>query len=109
MLSTPIRTTAPANVFLGELFRQPWLLCIVIFGPFLILLAFVLGARVYRDFPTTIVVMPANTAQDSPLRMGAQNLDNYLRVVDTTPDREAALERLRRGEVKLVLELPPDP
>src|SRR5919202_818563 len=85
MLSTPIRTTAPASVFLGELFRQPWLLFIVIFGPFLILLAFVLGARVYRDFPTTIVVTPANTAPDSPL------------------------QRLRRGEVKLVLELPPDP
>ncbi|HZS00953.1 MAG TPA: ABC transporter permease [Chloroflexota bacterium] len=109
MLSTPIRTTAPANVFLGELLRQPWLLFIVIFGPFLILLAFVLGARVYRDFPTTIVVLPPSAAQDTPLQMGAQDLDNYLRVVDTTTDREAALERLRRGEVKLVLELPADP
>jgi ABC-2 type transport system permease protein len=109
MLSTPIRTTAPANVFLGELFRQPWLLFIVIFGPFLILLAFVLGARVYRDFPTTIVVQPPGGAQNAPLQMGAQNLDNFLRVVDTTSDREAALARLRRGEVKLVLELPADP
>src|SRR5919201_66833 len=109
MLSTPIRTTAPANVFLGELFRQPWLLFIVIFGPFLILLAFVLGARVYRDFPTTIVVQPPGAAQNAPLQMGAQNLDNFLQVVDTTTDRQAALERLRRGEVKLVLELPADP
>jgi len=109
MLSTPIRTTAPANVFLGELFRQPWLLCIVIFGPFLILLAFVLGARVYRDFPTTIVVLPPNASQNSVLQMGAQNLDNFLNVVGTTTDRDAALARLRRGEVKLVLELPPDP
>ncbi|HEY7068233.1 MAG TPA: ABC transporter permease [Chloroflexota bacterium] len=109
MLSTPIRTTAPANVFLGELFRQPWLLGIVIFGPFLILLAFVLGARVYRDFPTTIVVQPAGADPNAPLQMGAQNLDNFLKVVGTTTDRDAALERLRRGEVKLVLELPPDP
>jgi ABC-2 type transport system permease protein len=109
MLGTPIRTTAPANVFLGELLRQPWLLCIVIFGPFLILLAFVLGARVYRDFPTTIVVQPPDASQNAPLQMGAQNLDNFLNVVDTTTDRDAALERLRRGAVKLVLELPPDP
>src|SRR3954471_2242580 len=108
MLSTPIRTTAPANVFLGELLRQPWLLCIVILGPFLILLAFVLGARVYRDFPTTIVVEPS--AGSNPLlRSTAADLDNFLRVVDVTPDRAIALDRLRHGEAKLELELPADP
>src|SRR5712692_1608646 len=109
VLSTPIRTTAPANVFIGELFRQPWLLFIVILGPFLILLAFVLGARVYRDFPTTIIVQPAGQTGDAPLQMGAENLKNFLDVVDVTTDREAALARLQHGEVKLVLELPADP
>jgi ABC-2 type transport system permease protein len=109
MLSTPIRTTAPANVFIGELLRQPWLLLVVIFGPFLILLAFVLGARVYRDFPKTIVVQPPSMAGAPPLQMGAENLQNFLTVVDVTTDREAALARLRGGEVKLVLELPADP
>jgi ABC-2 type transport system permease protein len=103
------RTAATAGVFLGELFRQPWLLFIVILGPFLILLAFVLGARVYRDFPRTIIVQPAAAAGDAPLQMGAQHLSNFLSVVDVTPDREAALGRLRRGEVALVLELPQDP
>jgi ABC-2 type transport system permease protein len=109
MLSTPIRAVAPANVFIGELFRQPWLLLIVIFGPFLILLAFVLGARVYRDFPKTIVVQPPAVAGAPPLQLGAENLNNFLTVVDVTTDREAALARLHRGEVKLVLELPADP
>src|SRR5687768_4746923 len=109
MLSTPIRTTAPANVFIGELLRQPWLLLVVIFGPFLILLAFVLGARVYRDFPKTIVVQPPSVAGAPPLQMSAENLQNFLTVVDVTTDREAALARLHRGEVKLVLELPADP
>ncbi len=109
MLSRPIRAVAPASVSVGELFRQPWLLFIVIFGPFLILLAFVVGARVYRDFPTTIVVLPAQPAGPSSLQMNGKDLDNFLRVVDTTTDRDAALARLHRGEVKLVLELPPDP
>jgi ABC-2 type transport system permease protein len=108
MLSAPIRTAAPAGVFVGELFRQPGQLFIVIFGPCLILLAFVLGARVYRDFPTTNVVEPSGGA-NPVLRSTAADLDNFLRVVDVTPDRGAALDRLRHGEVKLVLELPADP
>jgi ABC-2 type transport system permease protein len=108
MLSAPIRTSAPAGIFIGELFRQPWLLFIVIFGPFLILLAFVLGARVYRDFPQTIVVEPSG-GSNPVLRSSAAELNNFLRVVDVTTDREAALARLRQGEVKLVLELPADP
>ena len=108
MLSTPVRTAAPAGVFVGELFRQPGLLFIVILGPFLILLAFVLGARVYRDFPTTIVVEPSG-GSNPLLRSTAADLDNFLRVVDVTSDRAAALDRLRHGEVKLVLELPADP
>jgi ABC-2 type transport system permease protein len=41
--------------------------------------------------------------------MGAENLSNFLQVVDVTADREAALARLHRGEVGLVLELPADP
>ena len=109
ILSRPIRTAAPASVFVGELFRQPWLLFIVILGPFLILLAFVLGARVYRDFPTTIIVQPPGGTGTPAFQVGANNLDNFLRVVDVTTDREAALARLHRGEVKLVLELPADP
>lgn len=109
MLRPIIRTLAPAGVFLGELFRQPWLLLIVIFGPFLILLAFVLGARVYRDFPTTIVVQPAGASGPAPLQAGARELSNFLKVIDTTPDRDAALARLQRGDAKLVLELPADP
>jgi ABC-2 type transport system permease protein len=109
MLSRPIRTLAPASVFVGELFRQPWLLFIVILGPFLILLLFVVGARVYRDFPTTIIVQPAQPPSASALQVSGKELDNFLHVVDVTQDREAALARLRRGEVKLVLELPPEP
>jgi ABC-2 type transport system permease protein len=109
MLSRPIRATAPASVFLGELFRQPWMLFIVILGPFLILLVFVLGARVYRDFPPTIVVQPPNAVGSDALQMGAKSLDNFLNVVDVTPDRDAALARLHRGEVQLVVELPADP
>src|SRR5262249_57467646 len=102
VLSTPIRTTAPANVFIGELFRQPWLLFIVILGPFLILLAFVLGARVYRDFPTTIIVQPAGQPADAPLQMGAENLKNFLDVVDVTTDLAAALARLHLRAATLV-------
>jgi ABC-2 type transport system permease protein len=108
MVRAPIRTAAPAGVFVGELFRQPGLLFIVILGPFLILLAFVLGARVYRDFPTTIVVEPSGGANPI-LRSTAAELDNFLRVVDVTSDRDAALARLHQGQAKLVLELPADP
>jgi ABC-2 type transport system permease protein len=108
MVRAPIRTAAPAGVFVGELFRQPGLLFIVILGPFLILLAFVLGARVYRDFPTTIVIEPSGGANPI-LRSTAAELDNFLRVVDVTSDRDAALARLHQGQAKLVLELPADP
>src|SRR5215210_1459882 len=104
-----LRLLAPAGVFVGELFRQPGLLLIVIFGPFLILLLFVVGARVYRDYPATIIVLPAAPSGGaSPLQAGAEQLGNFLKVVETTPNREAALGRLHRGEVKLVLELPAD-
>lgn len=108
MLSPATRTLAPAGVFLGELFRQPWLLLVVIFGPFLILLVFVVGARVYRDFPTTIIVQPAGHGETAG-QPGPAELSNYLRVVEVTSSREGALARLQRGEVQLVLELPAEP
>ena len=108
MLRTPLRALASGGVFLGELFRQPWLLFIVILGPFLILLAYGLGARITRDFPRTIVVQPP-AAAPTTLQVSPEALSAYLNVVDVTPDREAALARLRRGEVELVLELPGDP
>jgi ABC-2 type transport system permease protein len=107
-LAAVARALAPAGVFVGELFRQPGLLLIVICGPFLILLVFVLGARVYRDFPTTILVQPAGTSEPSGAP-GPAELSNYLRVVEVTSSRERALARLQRGEVQLVVELPAEP
>src|SRR5215218_2581551 len=105
MLSAPIRTAAPAGVFVGELFRQPWLLFIVILGPFLILLAYGLGARITRDFPRTVIVQPAGASSPAPLQFDPTELSTHLQIVDVTSDRAAALARLSRGEAELVLEL----
>jgi ABC-2 type transport system permease protein len=109
LLQRLLHVLAPADVFLGELFRQPWLLFIVILGPFLILLAYGLGARITRDFPRTIVVQPAAASGLTPLQLDPTELSAHLQVVDVTSDRTAALARLGRGEAELMLELPADP
>jgi ABC-2 type transport system permease protein len=91
---------------LAEMIRQPRLLFILIFGPFLILLLFGIGYRdTARDVRTLFVA-----AEDNELRQNieefATSLGPQLIFEGITSDARAAVNRLAEGEVDMVV-VPP--
>ena len=87
--------------------RQPRLVVTLILGPFLILVLFGVG---YRDRPPafrTELVLPSEQAQLASEDMG-EAFGSGIEVVGTSTDVEAARERLRSGEVDLLIIAPSD-
>src|SRR5512133_1659093 len=92
-----------------EILRQPRLVVTLVLGPFLILFIFGIGYRAQPRTLRTLFVAPPNSA------IAAKDIQQYGSTVDTvliyagvTGDQNAALDRLRRGEVDLVIVEPGD-
>jgi ABC-2 type transport system permease protein len=91
-----------------EVFRRPGAVLSLILGPFIILAVFGLGYQgIKRDLQTVVVVDPAS---DLP-----KDVESYrslairgLAIADVTSDRPAAEQRLRSGEIDLVIVPPVD-
>jgi ABC-2 type transport system permease protein len=91
-----------------EVLRQPRLLLTLVFGPFLILLLFGIG---YRNEPRslrTLFVVQPNSPMESEISKFATSLGPQLIFAGVDTDEEAALQKLRRGEVDVVAVSPPD-
>ena len=89
-----------------EVLRQPRLLLTLVLGPFLILLLFGIG---YRNTPRslrTLFVVEQNSPLKQDIEKYAKTLGPQLIYAGVTSDKQAALEKLRTGQVDLVAVAP---
>ncbi|HEX6220110.1 MAG TPA: ABC transporter permease [Acidimicrobiia bacterium] len=103
-----IRTLGFLKKELFSVFRQPRLILTLVIGPFLILLIFGLGYRtVPPPFETELVLNEeARLADETDLN---EAFGNSITFEGTTTDLEGARERLRNGEIDLLIVAPDDP
>jgi ABC-2 type transport system permease protein len=89
-----------------EIIHQPQLLLGVVLGPFLLLLVF--GASLGDLAPelNTVVVAQRNSALANLFEQFRFNPSGRFEISEISHDREEALQRLREGEVDIVLVLP---
>lgn len=93
---------------LREVLRRPGVLLSLILGPFLIMFVFGLGYSGYREpFLTEIVIPPGNDFPRDP-EYYADLAPGRLDVVAVTDDAGPAEQRLRRGDIDLVIIAPED-
>src|SRR5579883_3001653 len=103
-----IRTLSFFSQWASEVLRQPWLMIVLVLGPFVVLFLFGAGESVGAPKPRAIIVVPAGQ-QQSPLAVSTDNLTQYLQVVATTTDLQGACEQLANNKADLVVVIPPDP
>jgi ABC-2 type transport system permease protein len=103
-----VRILAVIGKELVEVFRRPGAVLSLILGPFIILAVFGVGYQgVKKDLQTIVVVDPSSSL---PKDVGTyQSLAvRGLTIVEVTSDRAAAEQRLRSGDVDLVIVPPAD-
>ena len=92
-----------------EILRQPRLVATLVLGPFLILFIFGIG---YRDQPRslrTLFVAQANSAiAAADIQKYGESMGSLLIYAGVTADQNEALDRLRGGQVDLVIVEPAD-
>ncbi len=108
LIKTLFRVLAVVGKEITEVFRRPGAVLSLILGPFIILAVFGAGYQgVKKELRTIVVVDPAsNLPKDvaSFQDLGARGLV----IVDVLTDRAAAEQRLRAGEVDIVVVPPVD-
>lgn len=103
------RTLSVIGKEIIEVFRRPGAVLSLILGPFLILAVFGAGYQGYKkDLQAIVVVDPASTLPHD-LAAYQRLAVRGLVVVDVVADRSAAEQRLRAGEIDLVIVAPTDP
>jgi ABC-2 type transport system permease protein len=92
-----------------EILRQPRLVATLVLGPFLILFIFGIG---YRDQPRslrTLFVAQADSAiAAEDIQKYGESMGSLLIYAGVTADQNEALDRLRGGQVDLVIVEPAD-
>jgi ABC-2 type transport system permease protein len=103
-----VRTGAFVRKEIVQILRQPGLMLSLVLGPFIILLAFGAGLREEDPAVRTIFVVPQDSRLAGEVRQFAEAQSERLTVVGVQEDEQEALERLRRGDVQMVLIFPAD-
>jgi ABC-2 type transport system permease protein len=103
-----VRTGAFIRKEIVQIVRQPGLMLSLVLGPFLILLAFGAGLREEDPAVKTIFVVPRDSRMAAEVEQFAEAQSKRLTVVGVQEDEEDALQRLRRGQVQMVLTFPAD-
>lgn len=104
-----VRILAVVGKEITEVFRRPGAVLSLVLGPFLILAIFGAGYQgTKKDLRTILVIDPASTLpKDAATYEKDLNLRG-MRIVAVTPDRAVAEQRLRGGEVDVVIVPPVD-
>jgi ABC-2 type transport system permease protein len=108
MSKSIVRTLSFFSQWAAEVLRQPWLMIVLVLGPFIVLFLFGYGEVVGAPRPRTIVVVPAEQ-QQSPLAVVPDEMSQFLRVEGTTSNVDQARQQLRDGDADLVVVVPPNP
>lgn len=109
LIKALVRILAVVGKEITEVFRRPGAVLSLVLGPFLILAIFGAGYQgTKKDLRAILVIDPASTL---PKDAATYQKDLYLRGIridDVTPDRAASEQRLRAGEVDVVIVPPVD-
>jgi ABC-2 type transport system permease protein len=108
LLGSVVRTTSFLRKDVMEALRQPRLLLTLVVAPFLILFLFGAGLREYDPPFTTMFVAPEDSDIAAEVVEFAQAQAERLTVEGVTTNEEEALERLRSGELQMVIVFPED-
>ncbi|HEU0167399.1 MAG TPA: hypothetical protein VFS62_06455, partial [Chloroflexota bacterium] len=108
MVRSLTRTSSFFSQWGAEVLRQPWLLIVLILGPFLVLALFGYGEKVGAPAPRAIIVTPPGS-QSNDLAVTPQDLTQFLHVVGNTTDLHAAQQALVDGRADVVVVVPQDP
>ena len=103
-----IRIASFTGKELREVFRRPGVLLSLVLGPFLIMFLFGLGYSGFRAPFATEIVVPTDSPLPRTPEQYASLAPGRLDVVGVTDDAEAAEQRLRAGEIDLLVVAPPD-
>lgn len=105
---SPIRTSAFLGKEIYEVLRQPRLILTLALGPFLILLLFGIGFRNEARPFRTMFVAAASDQLGQQIEEYATTLGPQLIFEGITSSEEAARQRLRRGQIDLIIVVPTD-
>ena len=108
IFKTLTRILAIVGKELVSVIRRPGALLSLVLGPFLIMAIFGAGYSGFRRPLDTVVVIPPGTGlptdPDTYSKVGGEGL----RIVEVVPDETAAMQKLARQEVDVVVVAPPD-
>lgn len=103
-----IRSSAFFRKEVNEILRQPRLVLTLVLGPFLILFVFGIGYINEPENLRTLFVADPNSQLYKQIQQYASQLGPQLIYMGITSSQQEALNRLRRGEVDLVVVAPKD-
>ena len=101
-----IRTLSFFSQWASEVLRQPWLMVVLVLGPFLVLFLFGYGETVGAPRPRTLMVEAGQ--EQTPLAVQTSDLKQFLDVRGVTSNEQQARDQLRQGNVDLVVIIPPN-
>jgi ABC-2 type transport system permease protein len=93
----------------ASILRQPRLLLVLVAGPFLVLLLFGVGYDAQTVVLRTAFVGPEGSIYEETLDEFADSLSRYVENSGYSDDVVAAEQRLRDGEIDVIVVFPPDP
>jgi ABC-2 type transport system permease protein len=91
-----------------EVLRQPRLVLTLVLGPFLLMLLVGFGYRHEARVLRALFVVPEGSEAEPMVEAYASNLSGSLDFRGTTSDEGEALSSLRRGQVDVVVVIPPE-
>ncbi len=104
-----IRSTTFLRKELATVFRQPRLILTLILGPFLIMLLFGFAFRAEGRSLRTLFVLKQDSPFAAQVQEFAQTIGPAIIYEGIIPDRNAALTKLKRNQVDLVIIVPDNP
>ena len=109
LLRGAIRSSSFIRKEIFEILRQPRLVATLVLGPFLILLIFGIGYRAQSSSLRTLYVAQTNSAIPAQsIEQYGKSMGSLITHAGTTDNKAKALDRLRQGQVDLVVVVPGD-
>lgn len=93
---------------INEVRRQPRLILALILGPFLILFLFGIGYKGQSNRLNAIILVPQTGDYSRNVADYKKLAGEQIDIIDVTPDRNGALDRLKRRQVDIVVQVPED-
>ncbi len=98
-----IRASAFVRKEIFDILRQPRLIFALVLGPFIILFLFGIGYHNQPRSLRTLFVAQQNSSLDQNIQQFSNAMEQQLTLVGITYNQSDALDKLRRGEVDLVI------